>query len=148
MPDEKKPKLSPTDAYMIVVEDNANNLIILLRLLTLIGVKRFNWLTSGKEMITFIRAMSTAEMAYQPDLILLDIGLPGEDGYSVLKELRADPKFQTTKVVAVTANCSTEEMHRAKLAGFDGFIGKPINALRFPEYLLRILDGKSVWELN
>jgi two-component system cell cycle response regulator DivK len=54
--------------------------------------------------------------------------------------------LQHTRVVAVTAHHSPTEMQRARAAGFDGFIGKPIDPARFPDQIRRILAGESVWE--
>jgi len=81
------------------------------------------------------RAMSMADVKHGPDLILLDIGLPHEDGHPVLAELRADPTLSGTRVVAVTANTSQQETKRAREyprareAGFDGFLGNPRRAI-------------------
>jgi two-component system cell cycle response regulator DivK len=80
------------------------------------------------------------------DLILLDIQLPHEDGYMVLEGIRAIPRLQQTSVVAVTANVLPQDVARAREAGFDGFIGKPIDADRFPEQIKRVLRGEAVWE--
>jgi two-component system cell cycle response regulator DivK len=87
-----------------------------------------------------------AEMALpRIDLILLDIGLPHEDGYDILKRIRATPFLKSALVVAVTGHASIEEMRQAQEAGFDGFLGKPLDAEKFPEQLARILRGESVW---
>jgi two-component system cell cycle response regulator DivK len=82
------------------------------------------------------------------DLVLMDIRLPYEDGYGALKKIRNSAKLQSTKVVAVTAEASSEEMEKSRGAGFDGFIGKPLDPDRFPEQIRRILDGESVWEMQ
>ena len=81
-----------------------------------------------------------------PDLILLDIALPGEDGYEVLADLRADARLGQTRVIAITMRNSPEEIKRTRLAGFDGFIGKPVQAHRFPDQIRRVLAGEDVWE--
>jgi two-component system cell cycle response regulator DivK len=97
--------------------------------------------------VTYIQAISAKDAQQRPDLILLDIGLPGEDGYQVLTRLRADPKLRGTRVVAVTARAYPEEIQQAKAVGFDGFIGKPLDAQRFPDQIRRILNGEGVWEI-
>ena len=136
----------PHDIHVIVVEDNPNNMLVILKLLKLIGIEHCNWHTSGQEVVDFVKCMSQSNAERRPDLILLDIGLPYEDGYEILTELRADPYLKDTRVVAVTAHTSREEVQRARQAGFDGFIGKPIDPLRFPEQIRQILAGGSVWE--
>jgi two-component system cell cycle response regulator DivK len=79
------------------------------------------------------------------DLILLDIQLPHEDGYVVLQHIRQHPKLRATKVVAVTANVLPADEQQARAAGFDGFIGKPLDFDRFPQQVLTILGGGEVW---
>jgi two-component system cell cycle response regulator DivK len=52
------------------------------------------------------------------------------------------------KVVAVTAYASEEQLQRARSAGFDGFIGKPLDPDRFPTQIRRVLSGEEVWEVE
>jgi two-component system cell cycle response regulator DivK len=87
-----------------------------------------------------------AESLPNIDLILMDIFLPEEDGYQVLERLRAHPRFKNTLVVAVTADASPENLERAQGAGFDGFIGKPLDPDRFPNQIRNILRGEAIWE--
>ena len=82
------------------------------------------------------------------DLVLLDIHIPDEDGYAVLARLRGDPRFQDTRIVAVTADSSQESLLRAKASGFDGFIGKPLDPDEFPNQIKSILLGQSVWSCS
>ena len=51
-------------------------------------------------------------------------------------------------VVAVTAEANTEQMSRARAAGFDGFLGKPLDTDKFPDQIRRMLRGEPVWELS
>jgi len=81
-------------------------------------------------------------------LILMDIRLPYEDGYQALRKLRASETLRSVPVVAVTAYASEEQMNRARAAGFDGFIGKPLDADRFPDQVRRSLQGEPVWEVD
>ena len=67
-------------------------------------------------------------------------------GYQALRKIRNHPRLADTRVVAVTAEASEEEMMKAQGAGFDGFLGKPLDPDRFPEQVRRILDGDDVWE--
>jgi len=79
------------------------------------------------------------------DLIFLDLQLPKKDGYAILSDIRAEPRHAATRVVALTANVSRREVERCRKAGFDGFIGKPIDGRRFSELLRKILEGEAVW---
>jgi two-component system cell cycle response regulator DivK len=78
----------------------------------------------------------------------MDIFLPEEDGYQVHERLRAHSRFKDTLIIAVTADVSVDNMDRARSAGFDGFIGKPIDPDRFPNQIRRILQGEDIWELE
>lgn len=78
----------------------------------------------------------------------MDLRLPHEDGYEALRQVRANPHLKNTLVVVVTAQGSAAEMQKAKEAGFDGFISKPLDVDRFPEQIGEILNGHSVWDLG
>jgi len=134
--------MDPQDATVLVVEDNLNNFLLIARLLAYLGVRKCEWKASGWQVLEF------AESLPQVDLILMDIFLPEQDGYQALEALRSDPRFKDTLIVAVTADASQENLERARRAGFDGFIGKPLDPDHFPEQIRRILQGESVWELS
>ena len=131
--------MRPEEAYVLVIEDDPNNLMVTTDLLRMIGVKYINSRASGWQ------GLKLAESMPRVDLILLDIQLPWEDGYTVLAKTRAHPKLKDTLVVAVTANVLPQDEARARTAGFDGFIGKPLDYDRFPQQILMLLQGESVW---
>jgi two-component system cell cycle response regulator DivK len=132
--------VQPKDATILVVEDNFQNFVLITRLLAYLGVKKCEWKASGWQVLEF------AESLPHIDLILMDIFLPEEDGYQVLDRLRAHRRFKDTLVVAVTADASLDNMERARNAGFDGFIGKPLDPDRFPNQVRNILQGEAIWE--
>jgi len=132
--------ISPHDAHILVVEDNVPNFVLIARLLAHMGVNHCEWKTSGWQVVQF------ADTLPQLDLILMDIRLPYEDGYQALQKLRANHRLQDTLVIAVTAEASENQMRKAQAAGFDGFLGKPLDPDRFPEQIRRILSGDPVWE--
>ena len=78
-----------------------------------------------------LRALAAA--ASSPDLILLDIGLPGMDGYEVVRRLRAQPAFAGTRIVAVSGYGQAEDLRRSAEAGFDQHLIKPVSARRLAE---------------
>ncbi len=135
-------EIEPSDAHVLVVEDNLHNYLLITRLLSFLGVKHQEWKRSGQQVL------ETADSMPRVDLILLDIHLPYEDGYEVLSRLRGSERFANTLIVAVTADASRANMRRAKESGFNGFIGKPINADRFLEQIREILEGGEVWDLG
>jgi two-component system cell cycle response regulator DivK len=134
--------IQPKDATILVVEDNVQNFVLITRLLAFLGVKKCEWKASGWQVLEF------AETLPHIDLILMDIFLPEEDGYQVHERLRAHPRFKDTLIIAVTADVSADNMERARGAGFDGFIGKPIDPDRFPNQIRCVLQGEEVWELG
>ncbi len=68
-----------------------------------------------------------AAAEFRPDLILLDIGMPGIDGYEVARRLRRQPEFERTRVVAVTGWGAAEDRARSREAGFDDHLTKPVD---------------------
>jgi two-component system CheB/CheR fusion protein len=62
-----------------------------------------------------------------PRIVLLDIGLPGQDGYELARELRAEPSLQDAVVIAVTGYGGPDERYRAREAGFDHYLTKPVD---------------------
>jgi CheY-like chemotaxis protein len=73
-----------------------------------------------------IEALDSAHRNH-PDLIILDLHMPGLDGFGVIKELRLDAHFATTPVVALTASAMQGDRQRALIAGFTGYITKPVS---------------------
>ncbi len=135
-----KPSI-PKDAAVLVVEDNVSNFVLIARMLGYLGI-HCEWKTSGYEVLEY------ADTLPRLDLILMDIRLPYEDGYGAQQKLRSAERFKSVPIVAVTAEASVEQMRKAKDAGFDGFLGKPLDPDRFPDQIRRILNGEQVWEFS
>jgi two-component system cell cycle response regulator DivK len=76
-------------------------------------------------------------------LVLMDIQLPGRDGFALLDEIRGSP-HKALRVVALTAHAMQGDRERALAAGFDGYITKPIDIRSFPEQVARALEGERV----
>ena len=74
-----------------------------------------------------------------PDLIILDIHMPGLDGFGVVEELRRDADFASTPVMALTASAMMGDRERAIAAGFTGYITKPIRLSALREEIERML---------
>jgi two-component system cell cycle response regulator DivK len=129
------------EATVLIVEDNVSNFVLMARILGYMGI-HCEWKTSGYEVVEY------ADTLPHVDLILMDIRLPYEDGYEALRKLRDAERLKDIPVVAVTAYASDEQMDRAKSAGFDGFLGKPLDPDRFPLQIRRVLAGEAVWEVE
>jgi CheY-like chemotaxis protein len=87
-------------------------------------------------------------LSQRPHMILLDVHLQPLDGFAVLNMVRADSEYESTKVVALTASVMNEEIEKLQHSGFDGAIGKPLNARVFPTLLTRLFDGQAVWYIT
>jgi two-component system cell cycle response regulator DivK len=129
-------------ARVLVVEDNIYNYTLMARLLSFIGVEGVEWSQTGR------RVAAVADSVSNVDLVLLDIHLPDEDGYVTLRRLRAADQFGAARFVAVTAEATEDNLRRAREAGFDGFIAKPIDPDRFPGQVKAALRGEEVWDLG
>jgi CheY-like chemotaxis protein len=116
-------------ARILAVEDNPHNLDLMTYLLV----------ASGHTVIPAVTGESGVAMARseRPDLVMLDIQLPDIDGYEVLARLRAEPQLAGLRVVAVTAYAMVGERDHAIVAGFDGYLSKPIESTTF----VRTIDG-------
>ena len=131
---------SLTDAYIIVVEDDPNALLVTMDLLRLGGSDNCFSRKSADAALAF------AEKLPQVDLFLVDINMPGKSGFELLEAVRESLQLNHAKVVAVTAGTFAEDVQKARDAGFDGFISKPLKTTIFPSQVQRILDGEPVWD--
>ena len=116
---------------ILVVEDNEPNLKLLRDVLEYAGYD--------------VRVARTAEdgitlaVKEPPDLVLMDLQLPGIDGMEALRRLRESPRTADIPVVAVTAQAMKQDRERALEAGFDGYVEKPISVRAFPDQVRRFL---------
>ncbi|MEZ5175802.1 MAG: response regulator [Acidimicrobiia bacterium] len=76
-----------------------------------------------------------------PDVVILDIGLPGLDGWEVLRELRGDPGTEHLKVLVLTAHAQPEMADRAAKGGADAFMTKPFRPLDLREKVEKLLNA-------
>ena len=102
---------------ILVVEDNAENRDIVVKVLTLDGYVVL-------EAADGARAIDAAQRE-RPDLILLDLGLPGLDGWQTARRLKADPRTADIPIVALTAFAMRGDEERALEAGCDEYLAKP-----------------------
>ena len=110
---------------VLVVEDNDKNLKLARDVLEYAGFI-VEVATTGED------AVRQAQDSV-PDLILMDLQLPGIDGHEALAQLRANPDTRAVPVVALTASAMPMDRDRALSAGFDGFLEKPIKVREFPD---------------
>src|SRR5262245_29350470 len=118
-------------AKILIIEDNEQNLYL----------ETFILQQRGHEIIQARNGEAGIALAAQtlPDLILLDIQLPGMDGYTVAEALRTNPKIATTPIVAVTSYAMAGDRERVLESGCAGYIEKPINPDTFHTEITQFL---------
>jgi two-component system cell cycle response regulator DivK len=113
-----------SEARILYIEDKPDNRLLVRRIL----------MAEGMEVIEAASAdegVSLARMEH-PDLILMDINMPGKDGFSATLDIRQIPELDHIPIVALTANVMKGDKERSLSAGCDGYIPKPIDVDRFP----------------
>ncbi len=120
-------------AIILIIEDNEQNLYL----------ETFILQKNGHEIIQARNAESGIALAAQiiPALILLDIQLPGKDGYTVAKELQKNPALANIPIIAVTSYAMAGDRERILEAGCAGHIEKPINPDTFHAEISQYLKG-------
>jgi CheY-like chemotaxis protein len=126
------PENSP--ATILVVDDTPNNVVLVADVLSF----------EGYRILTAVDAESAQEMlkAEQPDLILMDIALPGMDGLTLTRKLKTDKKTSHIAIIALTSYAMKGDDQKAMAAGCDGYITKPFDirklASQVAEHLTRL----------
>lgn len=124
---------------ILLVEDNAQNRRLAQFLLTSRGYVVYE-ATTGEEALELARAQ-------RPDLILMDLQLPGLDGFAATRILKGDAATTAIPVIALTAYAMQGDQEKALEAGCDGYITKPIDTRGFPAAVRQYLaaaGGKEV----
>jgi two-component system, cell cycle response regulator DivK len=118
-------------ARILIVEDSPDNMKLFRTILSLKGHEVVG-LTGGEGLLQAIEE-------HAPELVLMDIQLPGRDGFALLQEIRGSSSAGV-RVIALTAHAMTGDRERALDAGFDGYITKPIDIRAFPDEVRRALE--------
>lgn len=108
-----------SDVLMLYVEDNAANMRVVEAVVAKYTNIKMITATSGEQGLMLAKK-------YHPNIILLDINLPGMDGYQILSELRADDKTKKLHILALTADATQYDIERGLEAGFDKYLTKPV----------------------
>ena len=127
--------MSGRPAAVLVVDDNQLNLELVTEVLSAAGY--------------VVRQAASGEQALEsarrepPDLIVMDIGMPGMDGHATVRALKADPRTAGIPAVALTAFAMAGDERQALDSGFDGYLTKPIHTRTLARTLGRFLDGRG-----
>lgn len=118
---------------ILYVEDNEDNIYMLQRRLTRLGYE-VEIARDGEQGIAQSKAI-------EPDLIIMDLGLPVIDGWSAIKTLKSDPETARTPIIALTAHAMSHDRQRAFDMGCDDFDTKPVNMKRLQEKIEALLNA-------
>ena len=116
---------------VLYIEDNSANLRLVEQILMILP--NLHMWSAAEPLLGLELAME-----HLPDLILLDINLPGMDGYEVLKQLRSKEISCKIPVIAISANAMPVDIKKGEEAGFDGYLTKPVNV----KELLSLVENK------
>jgi two-component system cell cycle response regulator DivK len=119
---------------ILIIEDNEKNLKLVRDVLRVKGYATIEAMTA-EDGIALARE-------HKPDLILMDIQLPGMNGIDALRVLRADPATAGIPAIAVTASVMQQDRNLITDAGFDGYVGKPINLKEFLDAVRTTLERR------
>ena len=121
---------------ILIVDDNATNLKLVAYLMR----------ANGYDVETALDAESALEAlrVHRPEVILMDIQLPGIDGLELTRRLKADPATRDIVIIAVTAYAMKGDQDKALAAGCDDYITKPIDTRTLPETIARHLASREV----
>jgi CheY-like chemotaxis protein len=120
---------------VLVVDDNVDSADSIAMLLQV----------SGHEVRVAYSGQDALDMAgkYQPDILLLDIGLPGMDGYEVARRLRKHPELKEVKLIAVTGYGQDADRLQSQEAGFDYHLVKPVDAQKLQDLLVALMKSSE-----
>jgi len=118
---------------ILIVDDNPTNLKLELVLLKKNGYDVY----SAEDAETALAMLETL----RPQMILMDIQLPGMDGLQLTRKLKSDPLSKDVIIIAVTSYAMKGDQKRAIDAGCDFYISKPINVTEFPKIIAKFLAG-------
>jgi len=124
-----------SDKNVMVVEDNEKNRKLMR---VILKAKGFNVIeaTTGEEALGILKNQ-------KPDIILMDIQLPGVDGLTLTKQIKADATSSSIPIIAVTAHAMKGDEQKILDAGCDGYISKPVNTQELPFTVERYIKKSS-----
>ena len=122
-------------SVILIVEDNEKNMKLARDVLQAKGYQTLEAM-NGEDGVRMA-------LAHKPDMVLMDIQLPDINGIEAFARIRANPDTASVPVVAFTASVTSMDRSRITDAGFDGFIGKPINLKEFLETVRKTIQGKA-----
>jgi len=126
---------------LVYVEDDEASIIIMKMVVErVMRLPTLHVLESRADFVEQVKGLGVV-----PDVFLMDIQMKPYDGFELLAMLQGDSQFAKSKVIALTASVTNEEITLLKRGGFDGAIAKPLNIEVFPDLIAKIMNGEQVW---
>jgi two-component system cell cycle response regulator DivK len=120
---------------ILIVEDNDNNRILLRDIILFHGY-------NAVEAVNGTEGVMKAKDLH-PDLILMDIQMPGKDGFEAIMELKQDPETADIIIIALTSFAMKGDRERIMAAGFDDYLAKPIDTRKLPQLIEKHITAKA-----
>lgn len=128
---------------ILLVEDNPGDVLLTREALKAVNLaSRISVARDGEEALTRLRSGEAGDKAPRPDLILLDLNLPGMDGHQVLAEIRRDPGLQSIPVLILTSSTSAEDVARAGRMRAQGYV---VKAVGLAELSSTVRTAAALW---
>jgi CheY-like chemotaxis protein/anti-sigma regulatory factor (Ser/Thr protein kinase) len=128
------PLANHAERHLLYVEDNPSNVELLEQMVAMRPGYRLTVATDGLSGLAMVRAQ-------MPDLAIIDIDLPGIDGVELCRRLKVDPLTARLPLIALSANAMPDEVGRARQAGFDVYLTKPMDVVRLLAEIERMLPA-------
>jgi len=133
--------MNSKEPVLVYVEDDENSILVMKMVVErVMKLPALHVLQSRADFVQQVK-----DLGIVPDVFLLDIQMKPYGGIELLSMLRGEPQFNQSKVVALTASVTNEEVSLLKSSGFDGAIAKPLKIEAFPGLIDRIIHGEQVW---
>ena len=128
---------------LVYVEDDEASIVIMKMVVErVMRLPKLYVLESRADFVEQVKGLGV-----MPDVFLLDIQMKPYDGFELLAMLRGDSQFAKSKVIAITASVTNEEVSLLKASGFDGAISKPLNIEIFPDLIARVMKDEQFWHI-
>jgi chemotaxis family two-component system response regulator Rcp1 len=129
--------------HILIIEDNAADARLLIEAFKVSPVSlQLNVVETGEQALGFLRQQGRYREVTRPDLILLDLNLPGKDGRETLEEIKADPALAAIPIFVLTSSLATADRDHATALGVERFVHKPIE---LQQYFDLAVDAVTWW---
>jgi len=129
--------------FLYVEDDRLSREVMQLLMCEIMGIENYYVFEDSSDF-----SIRLKDCPKRPDVILLDIHVRPINGFEMLEVIRSDPDYDGCRVIALTASVMNEEVQELRRAGFDGTIGKPLDAQYFPDLMERVVRGEQVWQIT